>query len=1470
MILSLRTSSYNVVEVKQMSITKILGPKSGYITELIHISDVHIRNGDEVACRFNEYKTVFENLFGDLKRMSSVKGNTAVIVLTGDQFHHKSKLETPGIKLFMSMMTNLGEIAPTYIILGNHDFRQEQIEDGIDFLEAFDDCIPENVCFLQETGLYQAANVGFGLVSVKDTLRLGSGSGMADSLPDFPTPSLFGSDVTHTAALFHGTMRHSKYTDTRVSDEGYPWAWMDVGYNIALLGDIHKQQVFPKSKSGLQAAYAGSLIQQNFGESLIKGHGYLVWKLEDKRNATVLSKDVYNDYGFVKLTIKNGEWLSDGNHLTEIVKMSTFPTKLKLRIYGSYTPEEFQNLRTILLNKEYYLDDFVIKDDTTSTQSSDYASDALLEKFMAEKGVENYEVPYIDDIKIRIQEEWCDELKKVAQKKNLELDKEYAHYRNTTEKSQQTRKISIRYVEWTGLLCYSDKNWIDFDTMKGTTNLISAKNGGGKSSFLEIVCLSIFGKPIPTRSIKGNGLALIAKGKKPDVKSQTSIHIMYDGQTYCIMRTFDDEGKQKGRNTGVYRKKEDGWELVCADPPKTNDWVANSLGDIHGFLMTTLITQSNDDDFLSMKPIDQRNHLEQLLGMKEANAKANLFKHCHQINRSFKNSLDIAYGNQGHDITIGNEEELHSLNGTYQRELLKLNGLEKKLTHSWGACKIEDLELNNEDIKERIRQKEQQVAECKPCDRDKVIGQIAKMKANIDCNEENFTREIKNIDISNVNEDTINLFQNQMNETKTKIAVVKNELQNLHPPCQKPGLSIDDDFKFYTEKLNKVIRVSKTHNMHVVNEPKPQFSEDDICKMENQVKQEMSLTKPSKDNYEHAKQDLLHMEHHIAKLNEQHSNTTLEKNTKEEEEDKLNSDYQELIKYRKTCPAVSKNEIYFILNELDSNEKFHKDYLKEHADYTTKTLLWKQQKENIKNVRDELEQVNFALDEIERGLKDTPFNPNCKACCAQPLRKQLSKLKSKKVDLDCKLEIANEELIEDPTLRFQEITDWLQNYNDKMELKDSYSKMKDEWTIYDDETLKLSSIDSNLKSIRCVIRQLRLNIKDNLTEIELYQGRLYDAKSKIKIYEEYKQKQSKWDENMAFIVSVNAQWYLYKISERTIKINSKHSEYTSKLDEIKTQLKERELYAQYESKVENGQTRLSKHENELEKKTNICKSYEYQKNLSKYTKEHQKCKMELLENDEYNLIKKEHDYWCETLNNKENYDFQQNLEKEIVISKDILHELHGKRVKLECSITENAKIIEKAKILKSHQTFLQEKIERLSSLGNVFDKYRAWLYEEHILPKLVKRANQFVNTVESKLKLCYTMLPDNTFCFTAKNDLHEVALEKTSGFEYFILSTCLRLAFITLTLGEGSLGGQLMIDEGFTACDGNHLTKIPAFLQSLLGKFDSIILVSHIERIKESVDNTIFINNRQIRYGSAHEFTKPLVPRKKRTKKDGV
>ena len=226
----------------------LIVPKSGYIKQLIHISDIHIRNGDETSSRYTEYNEVFQRLFESISNLESIQNNCGAIVITGDTFHHKSKVETPGIKLFNDLMNELGKMAPVYIILGNHDFRQDKIENGIDFLEAFDENMYPNVCFLKETGLYEAGNVGFGLMSVKDTLQIGSGSGMCESLPPFPLP-MFSENVDTTVALFHGTMICSKFTENKVIDHGYPWEWLNVGYDLALLGDVHKQQIFAPQKT---------------------------------------------------------------------------------------------------------------------------------------------------------------------------------------------------------------------------------------------------------------------------------------------------------------------------------------------------------------------------------------------------------------------------------------------------------------------------------------------------------------------------------------------------------------------------------------------------------------------------------------------------------------------------------------------------------------------------------------------------------------------------------------------------------------------------------------------------------------------------------------------------------------------------------------------------------------------------------------------------------------------------------------------------------------------------------------------------------------------------------------------------------------------------------------------------------------------------------------------------------------------
>lgn len=81
---------------------------------ILHISDIHWRG----IARHKEYTKAFEKLFNDAKNI--IKPD--VIVNTGDTFHTKTQGITPEYIERMSWMLRcMGDIAPTYTLLGNHD-----------------------------------------------------------------------------------------------------------------------------------------------------------------------------------------------------------------------------------------------------------------------------------------------------------------------------------------------------------------------------------------------------------------------------------------------------------------------------------------------------------------------------------------------------------------------------------------------------------------------------------------------------------------------------------------------------------------------------------------------------------------------------------------------------------------------------------------------------------------------------------------------------------------------------------------------------------------------------------------------------------------------------------------------------------------------------------------------------------------------------------------------------------------------------------------------------------------------------------------------------------------------------------------------------------------------------------------------------------------------------------------------------
>src|SRR5262249_779280 len=126
--------------------------------------------------------------------------------------------------------------------------------------------------------------------------------GQNDELPIFPNH--FPDNVNIKIALFHGTMITSTMQNYHASTQGYPIDWFN-GYDLVMLGDVHLQQIHNAETKNREHfhwitnkqpwGYAGSLIQQNFGEPIFN-HGFLLW---DIRNKLTIAYHVKNPYGFI-------------------------------------------------------------------------------------------------------------------------------------------------------------------------------------------------------------------------------------------------------------------------------------------------------------------------------------------------------------------------------------------------------------------------------------------------------------------------------------------------------------------------------------------------------------------------------------------------------------------------------------------------------------------------------------------------------------------------------------------------------------------------------------------------------------------------------------------------------------------------------------------------------------------------------------------------------------------------------------------------------------------------------------------------------------------------------------------------------------------------------------------------------------------------------------------------------------------
>lgn len=241
---------------------------------IAHLSDIHIRK----TRRHEEYKVVLDNLIASLESLPIDR-----IVLAGDLLHNKTDLSPEAVQLASEYLDRLSDIVPIDLILGNHDCVINQ-HNRLDSLTPIISLLKSNgkhINLYEESGLYEATDeLVYGIFAQQESKH---------QWPiDFDRK-----DGKNYVALYHGAIDGSRTSGShRIESDNDKSIFRN--YDFGMLGDVHSRQPMVLDKNGkVKVAYAGSLIQQNFGEEIEKG--FLLWDLDLNKSFFI---QVANEWGF--------------------------------------------------------------------------------------------------------------------------------------------------------------------------------------------------------------------------------------------------------------------------------------------------------------------------------------------------------------------------------------------------------------------------------------------------------------------------------------------------------------------------------------------------------------------------------------------------------------------------------------------------------------------------------------------------------------------------------------------------------------------------------------------------------------------------------------------------------------------------------------------------------------------------------------------------------------------------------------------------------------------------------------------------------------------------------------------------------------------------------------------------------------------------------------------------------------------
>ena len=541
----------------------------------LHISDVHWRG----LTRHEEYKESFQALFDIAKKL-----NPNAIFIGGDIVHSKTQGISPElIDCLIWWFKGLAEVAPTHVILGNHDglILNKHRQDAISpILTALDN---PNIFLYKKSGTYPIHGI--------DGFNWSVFSCFDEENWDKVEPI----EGEVNIATFHGGVNGST-TDIDWNIEGDVDIEFFNKFEFTFLGDIHKLQYLDKDK---RIAYPGSTIQQNYGED--PGKGFLFWEIDDKDNYKSTFYEVPFSRPFVTI-----EWNGDfGETLRDA---QNYPDKARFRVRAKapITQAEIKQLHNAL-KEEKNASEIVFKyENALQTQEISTTAGKFFKKDLRDPATHMaFLKEYYADVEIS-DEEW------------EKIESIVSRYVALAGKTNNPRNIkwSVKRLEFDNTFSYGKNNVVDFEKVTGITGIFG-KNRAGKSSIPGTLMFGLYNTTdrgamsnlhvINMR--KGHCLArvmLSANGKDYKIERQATRKTNRAGVesavTHLNLSQIDELGVEVKDLNGEQRRE-------------TEKVLRQIVGTPEDFLMTSLASQGEMNNFIKNKATQRKAILTKFLDL---------------------------------------------------------------------------------------------------------------------------------------------------------------------------------------------------------------------------------------------------------------------------------------------------------------------------------------------------------------------------------------------------------------------------------------------------------------------------------------------------------------------------------------------------------------------------------------------------------------------------------------------------------------------------------------------------------------------------------------------------------------------------------------------------------------------------------------------------------------------------------------